>query len=311
VETPGLRYDNGSTFEMWPSAQGAHSWLPMSFSPKTKLTYIPTIEFPLTYSDKGIDLQNWHRVPGAAVDEGVNIGLVKRPDAVGTSFLLAWDPVRQKAAWRVPTPGLWNGGTMATGGNLVFQGQIDRKFNAYAAGSGELVWTFEAGASVIAPPITYLVKGQQYVTVLTGMGTSGNIMGALQTQFHIDVRTEQKRVLTFALGGKGVLPPAIIRPLIAPEDPTFTPDADLAAQGARVYGLRCITCHGMGAVSGGHGPDLRTSLVPQSQESFDAVVRDGALVERGMPRFEELTADELQALRQYVRTRGHDLTAAH
>ena len=37
----------------------------------------------------------------------------------------------------MPTPRLWSGGTMATAGNLVFQGQIDGKFNAYAADSGK------------------------------------------------------------------------------------------------------------------------------------------------------------------------------
>jgi len=79
----------------------------------------------------------------------------------------------------VPTPGPWNGGVMATGGNLVFQGRIDGEFNAYAADSGKRLWSFAAGAAVIAPPITYSAHGRQYVTVLAGMGTSGAAFGAL------------------------------------------------------------------------------------------------------------------------------------
>ena len=62
---------------------------------------------------------------------------------------------------------------------------------------------------MIAPPITYLAKGRQFVTVLSGMGTSGAAFGPLLTQFGVDYRTQARRVLTFALDGKATLPPGM------------------------------------------------------------------------------------------------------
>ena len=112
---------------------------------------------------------------------------VSPPDlpGAGTSYLQAWDPVRQRSVWRVPTPSFWNGGTMTSAGNLVFQGQIDSKFNAYAADTGRLAWSFDAGAAVIAPPITYSVGGRQYVTVLSRQRYQRiGFRGALQTVRH-------------------------------------------------------------------------------------------------------------------------------
>jgi quinohemoprotein ethanol dehydrogenase len=73
-----------------------------------------------------------------------------------------------------------------------------------------------------------------------------------------------------------------------------------------VFDERCMTCHGLGAVSGGTAPDLRASSVPPSKEAFDAVVRGGGLTAGGMPRFEELSDREIAALRQYLRSRAED-----
>jgi quinohemoprotein ethanol dehydrogenase len=284
----------------------------MSFNPSTGLVYIPAIELPAGYNDRGIDPKTWTRVPGGAVDGGVNLNFTPDLPGAGTSSLLAWDPVQQREAWRIPTPGFWNGGTMTTAGGLVFQGQIDDKFNAYAADSGKLLWSFRAGSSVIAPPITYLAKGRQFVTVLSGMGTSGAAFGPLLTQFGVDYRTQARRVLTFALDGGAKLPVAVAthaRPGIA--DPDFVANADRATQGLPTYGRRCAVCHGVDAIAAGVAPDLRSSAAILSPATFSAIVRDGALVPRGMPRFEELSDEELEAVRHYLRTQAHAAAVTH
>ena len=144
----------------------------MSFSPKTGLVYIPTLEFGATYNDKGIDLKNWKYRPGSIADHAVNLGFANGAGAEGHAYLQAWDPVAQKQVWKVPTFGRWSGGTLATGGNLVFQGQANGTFNAYDSASGKVLWSFDAQDAAIAPPITYLAHGKQYVTILTGMGAS-------------------------------------------------------------------------------------------------------------------------------------------
>jgi quinohemoprotein ethanol dehydrogenase len=141
------------------------------------------------------------------------------------------------------------------------------------------------------------------------MGTSAASVAAGSAPT-IDYRTQAKRVLTFVIGGKGTLPPAKSVALVASEDPGYRPDPALAARGADTFGRYCVACHGVEVVSGGDAPDLRASPIPPSAEAFASVVHEGALVENGMPRFDEFDESVLGALRQYIRSRAADLRAS-
>src|ERR1700736_5793215 len=197
-----------------------------------------------------------------------------------------------------------NGGLMATGGDLVFQGLGGaEKFNAYAAQSGKQLWSFATQAPIFSAPITYVAQGKQYVTVLVGSGT---VSGFFPLPGKNDAGSQKKRVLTFAPGGKAVLPPQNIVEFRASNDPEYRPDPALAQQGAEVYGHYCTPCHGGAAVSGGTAPDLRASTVPLSADAFDVIVRRGALTAKGMPQFEEFGPTQIAALRQYIRSRADD-----
>jgi quinohemoprotein ethanol dehydrogenase len=311
VEMPNIRYENGATI-MWPGPVGAHSWMPMSFNPKTGLVYLPTIELPAGYNDKAIDPKTWTRTPGNAVDGGVDLSFTPDLPGAGTSYLQAWDPVRQRSVWRVPTPSFWNGGTMTSAGNLVFQGQIDSRFNAYAADSGHLLWSYDAGAAVIAPPISYSVGRRQYVTVLSGNDTSGAAFGLLYKQYGIEYRSQKRRVLTFMLDGTATLPPTPAAASFAPvADSDFRADGASAKRGEKVYAQYCAVCHGVAVIAGGHAPDLRASAIPLSAEAFKTIVHGGSLTHNGMPRFEEFSDDQLNDLREYIRTAARDAAAAH
>jgi quinohemoprotein ethanol dehydrogenase len=307
VENPLARFPNGQTFTMWPSMFGAHSWQPMAYNPKVGMVYIPVIEMGANFDDKGIDLEHWQRPTGNVVGWGVNLGTaIKDDDKInGTSSLTAWDPVNQRRVWKIPTAGPLSGGVLTTSGNLVFQGQLDGTFSAYAAPTGKLLWQFAAGAPVLAPPITYRVDGKQFLTVLTGIGTSATVLGPLLPK-SVDFRTQARRVLTFALNGSKNLPKIVDESESWPEDPTFHPDAAGAARGAAQFGLRCVMCHGSNAVSGGGAPDLRKSSVPLSDEAFVQIVRGGALVSAGMPAWSELTDQQLADIRQYIRAEAQN-----
>lgn len=306
VELPNIRYENGET-TIWPGAVGGHSWQPMSFNPRTGLVYLPTIELPGGYNDKGIDPQTWQRTPGNAVDNGVEPSFTPSLPGAGTSYLQAWDPVQQRQVWRVPTPSFWNGGTMTTGGNLVFQGQIDSTFNAYAADTGKRLWSYAAGAAVIAPPISYGVHGRQYVTVLSGNDTSGSAFAMLYQRYGIDYHTQHRRILTFTLDGTASLPATAAPVPPAPvRDAAFHADDAAYQRGMKTYNLHCAVCHGVGLVGGGHAPDLRSSSIPPAAETFAAVVRRGALIANGMPRFEEFSDATLADLRHFIRTGANE-----
>lgn len=307
IENPGIRY-NGKPglFELWPGARGAHSWLPQSYSPRTGLVYIPVIEGASFIGDEAVDFAHQPKLGGLAVN------VVPDPELPGAwrSFLKAWDPVARKARWSVELPGNWPGGTLATAGNLVFQGRIDGQLAGYDARDGKLIWSFKTGAPVVAPPISHSVGGKQYVTVITGSGASGGgIFSSGIANYRTDYRMP-RRVLTFALDGNDKLPATEVAPLKPPEDPDFRSNPELETRGATAFGMTgCLVCHGWNAVGGGSAPDLRVSTFPANREAFFAAVQGGALVSAGMPAFPELSSDEIEAIRQYLRARGRLVNA--
>jgi quinohemoprotein ethanol dehydrogenase len=301
VEIPGARYGDGEAL-IWPGSGGAHNWQPMAYSPDTGLTYIPARELAGYYNDSGYDPKTWKMEPGNVL--GIHAFYDDVPANAGRSWLLAWDPVRQQAAWRVPTPGVTNGGILATHGGLVFQGQADGRFLAHDASSGAVLWSADMGVGTQAPPITYEVGGKQYVSVLAGWAGGQMVLGTLSAQHGWVGRDHPRRLLTYAVDATAALPPSPPPSQVTPiDDSDFKIDEAQAKKGREVF-LRCTICHGSGAVAGGFAPDLRASPVPLSQKAFTAVVRDGALQARGMPRFPELTDDDIDALRNYIRERA-------
>ena len=302
VEDPADHFPNGQDFEMWPSSRGAHSTMAMAYSPATKLLYIPKIEMGFTVNDRGVTADSYWTV---------NFAPPKPNPLQNTSALLAWNPATQKPAWKVDTRSGINGGILATAGNLVFQGQIDGRLSAYKASNGKELWSFPAQAPVIAAPITYMANGKQYVTVMVGLGAGAGTTPYSYGGITVDYRTQRKRALTFVLDGGAELPPApppfVVK---AVADSDYHADPALEAKGAHLFTRTCYLCHGGDAVSGGSAPDLRASQVPLSAKAFESVVRGGALAVNGMPKITDLSNDDLDALRQYVRGRAEALRAS-
>ncbi len=307
VENPAARYPDGKTAVVWPSNRGAHNWSPMAFSPQTGLTYIPVNEKGMSWTDDGVLNERWRQtaVPGSVQAAAASNLYPELNDPIdGTSKLLAWNPRTQKAAWSRATPGPLTGGVMATAGMLVFNGHLDGIFNAYAADSGEPLWSFQANAPVYSPPISYSFQGRQYVTVLTGFGAGAGFLGTPLSEFDLNYRTQQRRVLTFVLDGNASLPPKASTPLRPIDDPTFQPDKSSVDRGSYVFHRNCVFCHGIQAIAGGTAPDLRASPIILSQEAFTSIVSGGALLPAGMPRFAELDSSTLADLRMFFRDRA-------
>lgn len=294
VEVPNIRYETGDTV-IWPSPIGSHNWQDMSFSPRTGLVYIPYMQVGARFS-KG---PAW---PGAVSFGGLSVGWELADPEDGKGALLAWDPVRQAPRWKVPLDTLWNGGTLATAGGLVFQGAADGYFSAYDASNGQRLWRFNAGLGIIAAPISFSVRGEQYVSVLVGYGGSAAIGSNIM---HVGWKygAQPRLLLTFALNGKASLPssPPPEMSVKAVDDPAIQiRQADVAA--GREMFLACAVCHGRDLVSaGGPAPDLRESRIALNPESFWSVVHDGALLPRGMPRFETLTREQVMQIYAYIR----------
>ena len=311
-ENPATRVDKtGQPALVTPGALGGHNWHPMAFSPKEKLVYIPAFEAGMMYAPE----PNWKPDRARGFNVGFSLagdlpadgGFRKQVAGALKGMLVAWDPVAQKARWTVEHPGPWNGGLLATGGGLVFQGTTGSEFNAYDAGTGKKLWSFAAQTGVVAPPITYTVNGEQYVAVLAGWG------GAYALTVDGDLITRKapvrniSRLLVFKLGGTAQLPavpPLADLPL---DPPPNKAGPDVIALGQAKYGRYCAVCHGPGAVGSTVLPDLRRAGSLESAQAWAAVVHDGILKDNGMASFAgSLSKDEIEAIRAYVIKRAND-----
>jgi quinohemoprotein ethanol dehydrogenase len=252
-------------------------------------------------------LKGWTFPDGQRIANGIGAPPPNLTPRKPTSFLLAWNPLTQSEAWRVPLEGpRGSGGTAATAGSLVFAGRATGQFVALAADSGKQLWSFEAGTAVMAQPITYLAKGKQYVTVIAG-ARFASAQGFKREWSYAD---QTWRVLTFAIGGKDMLPPVSHERAPIADDPAFRVDLAKAKQGQAIFADRCAICHGANALSGGTAPDLLRSTIPLDAAAFGSVVADGALIPRGMPAFKDLSPAEDEALRHYIRQRAREESAA-
>jgi quinohemoprotein ethanol dehydrogenase len=293
VEAPDVRYRNGDSV-LWPNPFGAHNWQTMSYSPRTGLVYIP-------YTQNGVHFYTGPTRENDVNDVGVSIGSVTASPEDGKGALLAWDVIGQRARWKVQYSSTLNGGILSTAGDLVFQGTADGNLSAYHAASGSPLWHFNAGLGIIAPPISYELHGKQYIAVLVGWGASAAIGSDV-----MDVGWKwgaPRRLLTFALNGVARLPPAPapdVRLQVPADSNEHFNETDV--QMGKMLSLQCIVCHGRELrAAGGPAPDLRESTVPLDRDTFWSVVHDGALLNQGMPRFEEMTRAQVDQLRAYIR----------
>ena len=301
IEEPNIRYETGET-RIWPGTIGGHNWQAMSFSPSTGLVYIPMQQIGARFYRKGEQTENTFNVMGLMLEP-----IVEAPGD-GKGSLVAWDPVAQKARWTVQHHHLWNGGTLATAGDLVFQGMADGAFAAYDARGGKELWRFNAGLGIISAPMSFSAGGKQYVSVLVGYGGTTAAYGKFM-DLGWKYGRQPRRLLTFALGGKAQLPPTpgpdfTVKAL---DDPKLVlNEADVAT--GRVLFIQCAACHGVGLQSTGTpGPDLRESASAVSLDAFKTILKEGPLMERGMPRFEMLTDDQIRQLHAYIRAGAREV----
>jgi len=303
AEEKNIRYENGEVL-IWPSPLGAHSWMSMSFNPRTGLVYIP-------YMQLGVRFVKGEPQPGGTV---VGSDLSIKPHNTdpldGKGALIAWDPVHQRVSWKVPLATIWNGGTLTTAGNLVFQGTADGYLSAYNAASGERLWHSYTGMGIIAAPMSYSVGGRQYVAVLVGYGGSAAVWGQLMNAGW--KYSSPRRLVTFTLDGKAVLPPSPPRDMhvAAVDDPALKLDPADVAAGHALF-MACAVCHGHNLNStGGPAPDLRESRIALHPDGLWTVVHDGTLLPRGMPQFPDLTRAQMMQIYAYIRAGAREALAA-
>lgn len=291
IENKDARYsETGKAVDIKPGPLGAHNWQPMAFNAKTGLVYIPAQQVPIHYTPLP-------RLPVASL--GWNLGVA--PSALSSQnegFLLAWDPVHQREAWRVAYKGPWNGGVVTTAGNIVAQGDAAGNFNVYRADNGEKLWSMFVQSGIIAAPSTFEVAGEQYIAVLSGWGGSYALSGGKAAAMSGNLRNVS-RLLVFKLGAGGTLPPLEPRALVI-NPPPEPADAASIARGEPLFDQYCSACHGEHAIGGGVVADLRASNF-LGMDFFYNIVLDGALKDAGMASFKSaLNRDDVTAIRNFI-----------
>ncbi len=307
---PEAKYEiTGKPFVGMPGAVGAHSWSPMSYSPKTGLVYIPTNNAPAFYSHDpdwkpgttgfqlGIDATGGNIAAEKAIRETTKAAM--------TGTLVAFDPVAGKVRWAVPHATPTNGGTLATAGNLVFQGTSLGEFRAYAADTGKQLWSFEAQSGILAAPMTYAIAGEQFVAVLVGWGGVWDVSaGALVTK---RLTPNISRLMVFKLGAGGKLPPPPPGAERVLDPPPLSGTMQQIAAGEKWYTNSCSVCHGAMAVAGKLNPDIRHSVALGNPKLWQEIVHDGVLKQNGMVGWKgQFTPEQIENIRLYTIKRANE-----
>jgi PQQ-dependent dehydrogenase (methanol/ethanol family) len=173
-ETEQARY-RYTPVRLSPSPVGAHHWPPMAFNPVTKLVYYPGQETTVAMAmDERFEYQEgrWNL--------GLKFSGFKEPPPPDPKapkpggFFVAWDPIANKEAWRIPF--LPSGGALSVAGQLIFVGNGQGKFMALDPVSGKTLWEQQLQGMGVATPISYELDGRQYIAVMAGI-SKGKIYG--------------------------------------------------------------------------------------------------------------------------------------
>jgi PQQ-dependent dehydrogenase (methanol/ethanol family) len=145
---------------MLPGANGGVEWNPMAVNPKLRMSYAANLHQPMTYHVEAADYPDGKLWLGGAFKA---IASEKQ-----WGRLVAVNLDTGKVAWGAKTDQPLMGGVLATAGNLVFTGEGNGSFNAYDASNGKKLWSFQCGAGVNSPAVSYEINGKQYIAVAAG-----------------------------------------------------------------------------------------------------------------------------------------------
>ncbi len=162
IEVPEKRPGVGRrATDICPNLIGGKNWQPMAYSPDTGLVYIPANNLCMDMEDSEVEYRR------GMFYLGKEFPTKPGPGGAG-GWLIAWDPKKGEAVWKLDEKYPFNGGVLATKGGLVFAGNFEGVFRAVDAETGEVLWQKRLGSGIHAAPVTWEVGGKQYVAVTVG-----------------------------------------------------------------------------------------------------------------------------------------------
>ncbi|MFN0317046.1 MAG: pyrroloquinoline quinone-dependent dehydrogenase [Burkholderiales bacterium] len=167
--------------EYEPGSFGGAQWSPVSFDPNRATFYVTAVHWPALLREQTfaatasrpefrVKQQLYRDNATGAMVSALKAPQTGPPHTFGT--LSAIDTrLGGKIRWQVRTPERLVGGALATAGGLVFTGQADGRLTAFDSDTGKELWSFQTGAGVSAPPVSYEIGGTQYIAVAAGGNT--------------------------------------------------------------------------------------------------------------------------------------------
>jgi quinohemoprotein ethanol dehydrogenase len=299
IENPAARFDKtGKAFAQQPGPGGAHNWQPMAFNPANGMVYLASGDSAFVYAyDRNFNPNPLVSNLGVDTAAGAaELGPNATADLPSGSYMLAWNPVTQEPAWKIPGA---SAGMLATAGGLVFKGG-QNGLAAYDADNGAELWkSIDVQTGIAAAPVTFELNGEQYLAVVAGR-SSGNYYAP-----------DYSRLLVFKLGANTALPPAVSYTPPPLNPPPSVASAEQIARGQSLYQASCWICHSdvgnpVRAQRRGLFPELAVSSALASPELFKAIVLDGVRAQNGMVSFASvLTPETAEDVRAYLIERAN------
>jgi alcohol dehydrogenase (cytochrome c) len=195
VENPGLRPKmGGPPVEVCPSLLGGTGWQPKVYNPKASLLYIPANEFCMRYAYVS-DLT----FKKGQLFTGVTTEHFSKTEQAGV--LRAFDVNQNKIVWEWSNRTPLISHTLATAGDLVFQGTAEGRVVALNARTGQELWSFNLGTPQSGGIISYSVDGKQYIAVAAGGTLRSQVWFGKEPKWGEALKTNfSDIVVVFALG---------------------------------------------------------------------------------------------------------------
>ncbi|MES9826017.1 MAG: lanthanide-dependent methanol dehydrogenase XoxF5 [Candidatus Thiodiazotropha endolucinida] len=147
-----------------PAALGTKDQQPASYSPRTKLFYVPTNHVCMDYEPFQVSYTAGQPYVGAT------LSMYPAPGGTNLGNFIAWDADKGKIVWSNPEPfSVWSG-ALSTAGDVVFYGTLEGYLKAVDAKTGKELYKFKTPSGIIGNVNTYMHNGKQYVAVLSGLG---------------------------------------------------------------------------------------------------------------------------------------------
>jgi alcohol dehydrogenase (cytochrome c) len=248
-----------------PSHAGGKNWQPGAYSPQTNAIYMP-----LQNTCQYMEIATKNPTPDQLY--AINFNIIITPGAKTLGILQAISVESGKTLWKYEQrAGMFT--VLATGGGLVFAGDSDRRFRAFDAATGNILWETILQGPVTGTPVSYAVNSIQYVAVTAGGGDQ--LSGAFNTLVGLPTVRGSNMLYVFALPGNTAprdqeIPKRtamVINPHAPP--PAFT--TAQAERGKAVYSAMCMQCHGPAMAGGYTSPPLKGDLFMSRWRGLPAI----------------------------------------